>query len=174
MIEIREKLLPINKFSRPGRKRKGVKGIEIHWLANANTSARFNRRWFETSGRYGSTHYIVDLNGKIVQIIPENEIAYSSGAEQYRYGIKSKLGSPPYKKTLSIECTHIDNNGKMTDKTYNSLVKLCTYLCDKYMLDSRNLYLHYDITGKDCHKWFVDNPSEWDAFKNLVDGGLKC
>ena len=77
MIEIREKLLPINKYSRPGRKRKGVKGLEIHWVANANTSARFNRRWFETSGRYGSTHYIVDLNGKIVQMIPENEIAFS-------------------------------------------------------------------------------------------------
>ena len=49
---------------------------------------------------------------------------------------------------------------------YNCYMSLINDIC--------NLYLHHDITGKDCHKWFVDNPDEWEIFKNLVDGGLKC
>ena len=177
MIKIKEKLLTKNRWSRPGRKRKGVKGIEIHYVANAGTSAKFNRRWFEghKNGKtgFGSTQYIIDLNGNIVQIIPDEEIAYSSGGRKYKEGIKEKLGTPPYHNTLSIECTHTENDGKMTDETYNSLIELCTYLCNKYKLDSRNLYLHYDCTGKICHKWFVDNLDEWKIFKNSVEGGLK-
>lgn len=172
-MNIIEKLLPINKYSRPGKERKGILGIEVHWVANPKTTAAFNRRWFEISERYGSTQYIIDLDGKIFQIIPDSEIAYSSGAKKYNSWVEEKLGTPPYMNTLSIECTHIDKAGKMTDETYNSLLDLCIYLCDKYKLDSRNLYLHYDITGKKCHKYFVDNPGEWEYFKESVEGGLK-
>lgn len=176
-MKIKEKLLTKNKYSRPGRKRKGIKGIEVHWVANPKTSAKFNRRWFEGHKKgktgYGSTQYIIDLDGDIIQMIPDDEIAYSSGSKKYMPWVKKKLGTPPYYNTLSIECTHVDKAGKMTDETYNSLVDLCIYLCNKYKLDSRNLYLHYSITGKDCHKWFVDNPGDWEYFKESVEGGLK-
>ena len=29
---------------------------------------------------------------------------------------------------------------------------------------------HYDVTGKICPKWFVDNPSEWEKFKLELEG----
>lgn len=172
IVSIYEDFLTPNRYSRPAKKRKGVKGIEIHWVANPGTSAKGNRNWFEGHKRgktgFGSTHYIVDLDGDIVQMIPEEEIAYSSGARKYQFGIKEKLGTPPYYNTISVECTHKDWAGKMTDLTYDSVVVFAAYLLFKHNLTTEDLFLHSHITGKECHKWFVRNPEEWVLFKEKV------
>ena len=175
-IKIKKDFLTKNRFSRPALQRRGLKGIEIHWVANPKSSAKGNRAWFESrkgGGRaFGSTHFIIDLDGDIIQVIPEIEIAYSSGARKYKDGMQDKLGRIPYYQTISIECTHHDWSGKMSAKTYNSLVLLCTHLCRKYGLMAKDLYLHFDITGKVCHRWFVANPNEWVRFRNKVDTSI--
>lgn len=172
-LKIFKDYLTLNRYSRPGRKRKGVKAVEVHWVANPMTSAKGNRDWFEgrKGGKhgFGSTQYIVDLDGDIVHMIPDDEIAYSSGSKHYRDGIVAKYGNPPYKNTLSIECTHKNWKGEMTPETYEALVNLCAYLLKKHGLTARNLVLHFDITGKLCHRWFVDNPYEWGIFRDKVD-----
>lgn len=166
-------LLTINEYSRPGTKLKGIKGIVVHWVANPNTSAKANRNFFENrkNGKsgYGSAHYIIDLNGSVLQCIPNSEVAYHVGAKSYKKTAITALGTYPNSTTLGIECTHTDWNGKMTNETYDSLVELCKDLCMVYKLDPMSdLYRHYDITGKDCHKWFVNNPAEWKKFKKKV------
>jgi len=174
-IEIKKDFLTLNRYSRPGKLRIAIKGIEIHWVANPKTSAKFNRNYFELrkGGKYGfgSTQFIIDLDGDIIQMIPEAEIAYSSGSSSgYKDGIKTRLGSKtPYYYTLSIECTHTNWKGEMDQSTHNALVELCVHLCKKYKLTARDLYLHYDITGKNCHRWFVDNPELWGEFRDEVD-----
>ena len=171
-VLIHKDFLTLNRYSRPGKKRNGVKAIEVHWVANPRTSAKFNRDYFELrkGGKlsFGSTHYIVDLDGDIVQLIPEEEIAYSSGASSYKPGVIAFFGNPPYKNTISIECTHVNGKGEMPSMTYSALIALCTYLCKKYGLQASDLVLHYDLTGKICHKWFVDNPEEWIRFREAV------
>lgn len=176
-MKIENDLLTINEYSRPGTKLKKVEGIVIHWVANPNTSAKANRNFFENrkSGKsgYGSAHYIIDLDGSITLAIPPEEMAYHVGAKTYRSAAIKQLGSYPNSTTLGIECTHIDWNGKMTEETYNSLVELCVELCKKYNLDPTvDLYRHYDITGKLCHRWFVDNPKEWELLKKKVKDGI--
>lgn len=176
-ITIVEKLLTVNKWSRPGLERDGIKGIEVHWVENPKSSAKLNWNWFEArkggKNSFGSTQYIIDQDGTIIRMIPDNEIAYSSGAKTYRDGVSKIFGKKsPYWNTLSIECTHVDWNGKMTPETYKGLVDLCVHLCKKYELSGKDLYLHYELTGKLCHKWFVDNPKEWGKFKDLVDSKL--
>lgn len=177
-LVITDKFLTVNKWSRPGIKKKNdPKGIEIHWVANPNTSAIANWNYFESrkGGKFdfGSTQYIIDLLGQIFRCIPDDEIAYSSGSKTYKDGIVSKLGNPPYYNTVSIELTHPDWSGKPTKETYNSCVDLCVNLCTKYKLTAANIYRHYDITGKDCPKYYVENPAEWAKFKDEVDKRLK-
>ena len=175
-IMILKDFLTPNKYSRPCSLRVGTKAIEIHWVANPNTSAKMNRNYFELrkggKHKFGSTQFLVDLDGDIIQAIPERERAYSSGAKRYKDGIKAWLGNPPYKNTLSIECTHIDWSGKMTNETYESAVRLCVYLCRKYKLTARHLILHFDISGKCCHRWFVNNQTAWGKFRDRVDKEL--
>lgn len=176
-IVIFKDFLTPNRFSRPGRKRKGVKAIEVHWVANPGTSAKFTRRYFEMRKggglSFGSTHFVIDLDGDIVQIIPEEEIAFSSGSKVYMPGVAEYFGNPPYYNTISIECTHKDWSGAMYPNTHQSLILLCAYLCDKYGLEATDLVLHYELTGKQCHRWFVDHPDEWESFKTSVREKLK-
>ena len=172
MIKFIDDYLTVNKYSRPGIKLTDVKGIVVHWVGNHSTSASFNRNYFELRKKghygYGSTQLIIGLEGEIVKCMPLNELAYHVGAKQYKEGIQEKLGKYPNAYTIGIECTHIDNDGTMTEKTTIALRNLCFYLCKQHNLTSDDLYLHYDVTGKECHRYYVNNPEKWAEFKNDI------
>lgn len=173
-MKLKEKLLTINKYSRPGIKLKAVKGLVIHWVANPNTTAMANRNFFEKrkhgNDSYGGGHFIIDFNGDIIKCIPPNEMTYHVGSETYTDAALEMLGSYPNNSTIAVECTHLDWEGKMADETYNGLIKICVELCKKYDLNPLNdLWLHHEIVGwKDCHKWFVNHPEEWEEFKQII------
>ena len=69
-MEIQERLLTINPYSRSGEKQNKIENIVIHWVGNAGSSALANRNYFEnlknTHATYASSHYIVGLNGEII------------------------------------------------------------------------------------------------------------
>ena len=73
--------------------------------------------------------------------------------------------------TISIECCHPDDTGKFNDKTYNSLVDLVAWLCLKYHLNTEHVIRHYDVTGKNCPKYYVEHEDAWNKF--LEDVGKK-
>ncbi|MBR3908687.1 MAG: N-acetylmuramoyl-L-alanine amidase, partial [Clostridia bacterium] len=75
--------------------------------------------------------------------------------------------------TISIEVCHPDDSGKFTDVTYASLVKLTAWLCDNSRLKAGDVIRHYDITGKECPKYFVTNEAEWKKFLEDVKTELK-
>lgn len=158
--ELEVDLLPINEYSRPGTELKEVKGIVVHYTANPGTTARQNRDYFEslaeTHETSASSHFVIGLKGEIVQCIPCSEVSYASNNRN--------------KDTISIECCIEDETGKFNDATYQSLVKLVTWLMGRYDLGTDDVIRHYDVTGKICPKYFVENPKAWEQFKqDLVD-----
>lgn len=157
-VIIKEEFLTVNPYSRPGTQIKEVNNIVVHYVANPGSTAEDNRNYFEglaESGEtYASSHYVIGLEGEIIQCVPLNEVAYCSNDRN--------------DDTISIEVCHPESDGKFTEDTYNSLVMLCAWLCDAYQLKSSDLIRHYDITGKICPKYFVDNPDKWDDFKSDV------
>lgn len=164
MNDIEEKLLTINEYSRCGEKQEIIKKIIVHWVGNANSSAIANRNYFEslaTSHKtYASSHYIIGLNGEIIRCIPENEVAFHSGS----YSMN--------RKSIGIEDCHPDWGGKFNDNTYNSLVELCADICRRYNLGIDAIIRHYDVTGKECPRYYVRNEQEWIKFKNDVANKL--
>ncbi|WP_122639697.1 peptidoglycan recognition protein family protein [Romboutsia sp. Marseille-P6047] len=154
-MNITTNFLTINKYSRPGTKRSKTTKIAWHYVANPGSSASANRNYFQNSKVYASSHYILGLKGEILYIVPDDEIAYTTNsANSYSIG---------------IECCHPTSDGHYNDATYNSMVELGAYLCEKYNLDpTDDMIRHYDITRKICPKWFVDNPNAWIKFKNDV------
>ncbi len=147
-------LLTVNEYSRPGITLEQVNGIVIHYTANPGTSAIENRNYFENLKTSHTTkvssHFVIGLEGEIVQCIPCSEWAYASNERN--------------KDTISIECCIPDESGKFTDQTYDSLVELVSWLCFRYSLDETDLLRHYDITGKNCPKYFVEHPQAWETF----------
>ena len=64
--------LTVNEFSRPGTPLEKINGVVIHYVGNPGTSAQANRNYFEslaqgTDGIYASSHFIVGLEGEVVQ-----------------------------------------------------------------------------------------------------------
>ncbi|SER44604.1 N-acetylmuramoyl-L-alanine amidase family protein [Lachnobacterium bovis] len=151
-------LLNPNPYSRPQIPLKKVNGIVIHYTANPGTSAIKNRDYFNglqySKKTKASSHFIVGLEGEIVQCIPCKEISYASNSRN--------------KDTISIECCIEDNTGKFNKKTYKSVVQLTAWLVGRYKLSCEDIIRHYDITGKICPKYFVEHPKAWEKFKNDV------
>lgn len=156
---IQQEILPVNPYSRPGDKVSKVTAIVVHYVGNPGTTAEQNRSYFnnlaELKNAYASSHYVVGLQGEIIQCVPLDEIAYASNNRNY--------------DTISIECCHQDADGRFTDDTYNSLVRLVAALCRTYGLNPEtDVIRHYDVTGKLCPIYYVNNPDEWYAFKLSV------
>ena len=74
--------------------------------------------------------------------------------------------------TLHIECCHPDETGKFYDSTYQTLVNLCAYLCVEFDLKPDDVIRHYDVTGKICPKYFVENEAAWETFRSDVGAVL--
>ena len=147
-------LLPVNPYSRPGIPLEQVNGIVIHYVGNPGTTAAQNHSYFEnlaqTGETYASSHFLVGLEGEVIQNVPLDEIAYCSNQRN--------------EDTISIECCHPDDSGEFNQATYDSLVRLTRWLMESYDLDTDQVIRHYDVTGKICPKSFVDNPEEWEQF----------
>ncbi len=167
-LNLSVKLLDINEYSRPGIPLKKVKGIVVHYTANPGTDAVANRNYFNNLPRlnrrkdkktYASSHFIVGLDGTIVQCIPTEEISYASNDRN--------------SDTISIECCHKRKDGKFTEETYEALLRLVTYLCVRFELDEEDVIRHYDVTGKNCPKYFVENEQEWLAFRSRLKEKLQ-
>lgn len=143
-----------NPYSRPQKALKKVKGVVIHYTGNAGSTAINNRHYFEnlkdTHTTSASSHFVVGLQGEIVQCIPLNEISYASNQRN--------------KDTISIEVCHPDDTGQFLDETYDSLLLLVRSLMDTFDLEKSDIIRHYDVTGKICPKYFVDHPEAWEAF----------
>lgn len=161
--EIDVQLLDVNEYSRPGVEVEKINGIVIHYTANPGSTAKENRDYFNSlkdgHGDYISSHFVVGLEGEIVQCVPTWELAYASNERN--------------DDTISIECCHKDETGKFTDETYRSVIQLTAYLCEKYGLTEDDVIRHYDVTGKICPKYFVENEDEWEQFKIDVEAALE-
>lgn len=138
-MQITKNLLTPNKYSRPQKPLEKVTKIAVHYVGNPGTSAIANRNYFENQkngGRYVSSHYIIGLQGEIIQCIPLNEWSYCTNqANGY---------------SISIECCNPDSTGKFNSATEQSLAELCTYLLEKFGLGVDDIIRHYDVTGKQC------------------------
>ena len=156
--EIEKKFLTPNKYSRPKIALEEVKGIVVHYTGNPGSTAIGNRNYFENlrikKTTYASSHFVVGLDGEIIQCLPLDEISYASNDRN--------------SDTISIECCHEDKSGKFNDKTFESLVELVAWLCGEYNLTKKDIIRHYDVTGKQCPKYYVKNEEEWKNFKTEV------
>lgn len=162
--EIDVELLDGNEYSRPGIALEQVNSIVIHYTANPGSSAMANRDYFEglkdAHTTKASSHFIVGLDGEVVQCIPTTEIAYASNNRNA--------------DTISIECCHPDDTGAFNTATYQSMVQLMAWLCNRFGLTGQDVIRHYDVTGKICPKYFVEHEDAWEQFKTDVQQQIEA
>ena len=149
--------LPVNPYSRPGDPLEKINGVVIHYVGNPGTTAHANRNYFESlssgeEGTYASSHFIVGLDGEVIQCVPLTEIAYASNSRN--------------EDTVSIEVCHPDETGEFSHVTYDRTVELTAWLCREFRLNPEtDVIRHYDVTGKECPRYYVEHPEAWDTFR---------
>ena len=130
----------------------------IHYTANPGSTAQQNHDYFEglkdSQSTKASSHFIIGLDGEVIQCIPSSEWSYASNDRN--------------SDTLSIECCHPDESGQFNEATYQSMVELTGWLCHRFGLSSEDVIRHYDVTGKDCPKYFVEHEDAWVQFRQDV------
>lgn len=151
-------IIHIHNTARTGTKLTDIKNIVIHYVGNPNTTAQNNRDYYDKPDTEVSSHFVIGLNGEVIQCVPLDE--------------KSAASNNRNKDTISIEVCHPDKTGKFNDQTYDSLIKLTSWLLEKTGLDENDVIRHYDITGKLCPLYYVNNESAWEALKADIKENL--
>ena len=144
-------IIGIDGASRRGTSLSDINDIVIHYVGNPGTSAQANRNWYANPSSNVSSHFIVGLKGEIIQCIPLHE--------------KSSASNHRNSDTISIEVCHPDASGKFNAATYDSLVDLTAWLVKSCGLTVDNVIRHYDVTGKECPRYYVRNEDAWNQFK---------
>lgn len=151
-------LLPLNEYSRPGVALEAVHAIAVHYTGNPGTTAQQNRDYFaslaETGEESVSSHFVIGMDGTIIQCIPLDEKSYCTNNRNF--------------DTISIECCHPDADGQFTEETRDALISLVRYLVEGYGLDYDGVIRHYDVTGKLCPLYYVKHEEEWIALKDEI------
>lgn len=160
---VEQDYIPVNDWSRPGTPLEDINAVVIHYVGNPGTTARANRNYFASlssgkEGTYASSHFVVGLEGEVVQCVPLTEVAYASNG---RNG-----------DTVSIEVCHPDETGEFLPGTYDRVVELTAWLCDAFDLTSADVLRHYDVSGKLCPLYYVENEDAWRALLADVDKQL--
>lgn len=147
---VEQDIIRMGRPSRDGTKLTAFNDVVVHYVGNPGTTAKQNRNWFDNPESSVSAHFVIGLEGEIIQCLPLDE---QSAASNHRNG-----------DTVSIEVCHPDESGKFTDATYQSLVRLVSWLLDAGNLSDDRVIRHYDITGKECPRYFVRSPEAWQTF----------
>jgi len=150
--------IKIHDAARTGNRLKKLNNIVVHYVGNPGTTAIQNRNFFNNDGTDVSSHFVIGLEGEVIQCLPLYEVSAASNHRNI--------------DTISVEVCHPDETGRYNDQTYNSLINLLVWLCRKLEMSEEDVIRHYDVTGKLCPIYYVNNPDEWELILNKVNDGL--
>lgn len=155
---IDKQIIRMHNTARTGTELDGVNNIVIHYVGNPGTTAQNNRDYFDKPSTEVSSHFLVGLDGEVIQCVPLWE---KSAASNWRNS-----------DTVSVEVCHPDESGKFSDVTYKSVVKLTAWLLKETGLDENAVIRHYDITEKLCPLYYVKNEDAWKQLKKDIGNAL--
>lgn len=165
-MEIKQNLTNINYNSA----NKVNKYIVVHYTANSTDTALNNTKYFKSVNRSASANYFVDDND-IYQCVLDKDIAWHCGGNKLNNGGGTYYGKCTNANSIGVEmcCT----NYGVSEKTEANAIELVKYLMNKYNIPASNVIRHYDVTGKNCPKPFVENAQRWADFKSKLGGSAE-
>lgn len=142
-----------------------IKYIVVHYTANDGDTDENNGNYFKNNSVGASAHYFVD-DDSVTRSVPDENIAWHCGASSYKHKECRNANS------LGVEiCDDIRNNVIYpSEKTIKNVIEVVEWLMDKYNVPKSNVIRHYDVTGKLCPAYWVDNAKWKSEFWNKLKG----
>ena len=162
MVPIKEK---IAKRANYGSKRNfdKIKYIVLHYTGNDGDSDESNANYFANKIVKASAHYFID-DDSITRAVPEDYSAYAVGGKKYNNSGGRLYGTVNNSNSISIELCDTVKNGVVypSQKTINNALELTKKLMEKYNIPAHRVIRHYDVNGKPCPLYWV-NDNNWKA-----------
>lgn len=149
-----------------------IKYIVWHYTANDGDNSKSNAKYFKRKNLKCSAHYFVDDDSVTISV-PDTYVAWSVGGSRYS-NYKSTGGASLYKvctntNSINIELCDTEKNGRydVSEKTLENAIALTRDLMKKYNISINNVIRHFDVTGKSCPAYYVDN-AQWNKVKTMI------
>ena len=134
------KIIKSPNYSVNTRKKATIKFLIIHYTGMQSKRASILR--LTSIKSKVSCHYLIDREGKIIQLVSDNKIAWHAGKSQWKNFKKLNENS------IGIELVnkgHSFGYQTFTKKQISKLEKLCLFLKKKYKIKTCNVLGHSDI-----------------------------
>lgn len=151
------------------RSASSIKWLVFHYTANDGDTDEANGKYFAGNVVKASAHYFVDDNS-VTQSVPDLYAAYAVGGKKWndcwKTGGGKLYGKVTNKNSISIELCDPKRDGKIqpSEATLTNAVELGKKLMKKYNIDLDHVIRHFDVNGKHCPAYFMDE-KEWNKFK---------
>lgn len=172
MNEIIENIgyIPCNPANHGGRRDKSaIKYLVYHYTGNDGDHDSNNAAYYRDNVVKASAHYFVD-DDSITQSVGDLTVAWAVGGDKWKdcaeTGGGTMHGVVTNTNSLSVEMcdTRKDGTYNVTEATLENALALGRMLMDRYGIPIENVCRHFDVTGKYCPRYFMDN-DKWAAFK---------
>ena len=165
--------LPCHPKNRGGtRPAAAIRYLVIHYTGNDGDRAANNARYYRDHVVKASAHYFV--GDDIYQSVEDLGIAWAVGGKMWSDcpqtgGGRLFLTANNY-NTLSIELCDTRRDGTLmaTEATLERAAELGRALMEMYDIPIERVIRHFDVTGKHCPAYFMDD-KKWAAFKERLE-----
>ena len=142
-----------------------IKYIVIHYTGNDGDTAAANAKYYANTVVKTSAHYFVDAK-EIIQSVPDLRVAWAVGGNKYascsQTGGGKKYGKCTNTNSISIEICDATRDGVYAPapETVAAVLDLTRELMKKYGIPAENVIRHFDVVGKLCPAYWV-NDAVW-------------
>lgn len=152
------------------RSLKDIKYITMHFTSNKGDTAEDNCKYFQGANRRASAHIFIDPNEAIISV-PINRIAWSVGGRKYddcsKTGGGKLYGKATNANTLNIELCG-SNGYNPNEKELALAIKVVKYYMKALGIDKNHVIRHFDVNGKHCPEYWMDETKWRKEFKNKL------
>ena len=150
-----------------------IRYLVFHYTANDGDKAMNNAKYFKNNVVKASAHYFVD-DEFVYRSVPDLKVSWSVGGNKYanadKTGGAKMYGVINNTNSISIEMCDTIMNGiyQASEATLQNAAELGKKLMKQYNIPIKNVYRHFDVTGKHCPSYLI-NESKWAAFKSRLE-----
>lgn len=152
-----------------------IRYLVYHYTGNDGDRAVNNAKYYQSTVVGASAHYFVD-DEEIYQSVGDLFIAWAVGGRKWsdcrQTGGGSLYGMVTNANSISIEMCDTVRDGRImaSEATLERAAALGRELMEKYDIPVERVVRHFDVTGKHCPAYLMDETA-WVAFKGRLKAG---
>lgn len=150
-----------------------IKYLVLHYTSNDGDTDENNGKYFANNIVNASAHYFVD-DDSVTQSVPDDYVAWSVGGKKYNdcatTGGGKLYGKATNANTLSIEICDDVKNGVVypSAATIENAIAFTKAKQKEYNIPDSNVIRHFDVNGKKCPAYWVDDAKWKSEFWNKL------